>query len=180
MNLHLLLFWTFFKISLFSVGGGYNMIPLMQREVDAHDWLTPTEFLEVLALSEATPGPIAVNLATFSGYRTAGVTGAAVATLGVALPGALLLLVLGPLVSRMRQHRIFQAAMRGVMWVLVALLASTAIRLALALPAAAPWPLVLRWSVLVVWTALFLRGLFSPLTGLLAAIPVGFLFAALA
>ena len=142
MTAHLLLFWVFFKISLFSIGGGYNMIPLMQHEVAANGWLTSERFLDVLAVSEITPGPIAVNLATFAGYQVAGVTGSIAATVGVCLPGALLLLALGGWAIRLRDRPAFRAAMRGLMPALVGLLAATAIRLALALVPAdgAPFP----------------------------------------
>ena len=130
MTLHLLLFWTFFKISLFSVGGGYNMIPLMQHEVAIRGWLSPERFMDVLAVSEMTPGPIAINLATFTGYQIAGLTGSIAATVGVCLPGALLLLALGALFGHWRDRPAFRAAMRGLMPALVGLLAATAIRLA--------------------------------------------------
>ena len=141
MNALLQLFWTFFRISLFSIGGGYNMIPLMQHEVAARGWLTPERFLDVLAVSEITPGPIAVNLATFAGYHVAGLPGSIAATVGVCLPGALLLLALGALALHLRERPAFRAAMRGLMPALVGLLAATAIRLALALvPAGAPHP----------------------------------------
>ena len=141
MSLHLLLFWIFFKISLFSIGGGYNMIPLMQHEVAVHGWLTSERFLDVLAVSEITPGPVAVNLATFAGYQVAGLTGSLAATIGVCLPGALLLLALGAIAIRLRDRPAFRAAMRGLMPALVGLLAATAVRLALALvPAGASFP----------------------------------------
>ena len=141
MSLHLLLFWTFFKISLFSIGGGYNMVPLMQHEAESHGWLPSGRFMDVLAISEITPGPIAVNLATFAGYQVAGLTGSIAATAGVCRPGALLLLALGSLAIRLRETPAFQAAMRGLMPALVGLLAATAIRLALALvPAGASLP----------------------------------------
>ena len=141
MNALLLLFWTFFRISLFSIGGGYNMIPLMQHEVAANGWLTSARFLDVLAVSEITPGPIAVNLATFAGYHVAGVPGSIAATVGVCLPGALFLLALGTLALHLRDRPAFRAAMRGLMPALVGLLAATAIRLALALvPAGASFP----------------------------------------
>ncbi|HAL92308.1 MAG TPA: chromate transporter [Verrucomicrobia bacterium] len=133
MSTHLLLFWTFFKISLFSIGGGYNMIPLMQDEVVANGWLASERFLDVLAVSEITPGPIAVNLATFAGYQVAGLTGSIAATIGVCLPGAILLLALGVIAMHLRDRPAFRAAMRGLMPALVGLLAATAIRLALAL-----------------------------------------------
>lgn len=128
-----LLFWTFFKISLFSIGGGYNMIPLMQHEVAVRGWLTSERFLDILAVSEITPGPVAVNLATFAGYHVAGLGGSIAATVGVCLPGALLLLALGALALHLRERPAFQAAMRGLMPALVGLLAATAIRLALGL-----------------------------------------------
>ena len=143
MSPHLLLFWTFFKISLFSIGGGYNMIPLMQHEVAVHGWLTSGRFLDVLAVSEITPGPIAVNLATFAGYQVAGLSGAIAATVGVCLPGGLLLLALGAIAIRLRDRPAFRAAMRGLMPALVGLLAATAIRLGAALvPAGAAFPSV--------------------------------------
>ena len=133
MSTHLLLFWTFFKISLFSIGGGYNMVPLMQHEVDAHAWLPAGRFMDVLAVSEITPGPIAVNLATFAGYHVAGLTGSIAATVGVCLPGALLLLALGAIAIRLRDRPAFRAAMRGLQPALVGLLTASAIRLGLAL-----------------------------------------------
>ena len=133
MSLHLLLFWTFFKISLFSIGGGYNMVPLMQHEVESQGWLPSGRFMDVLAISEITPGPIAVNLATFTGYQVAGLSGSVVATAGVCLPGAILLLALGSLTIRLRDTPAFRAAMRGLQPAIVGLLIATAIRLGLAL-----------------------------------------------
>lgn len=141
MSTHFLLFWTFFKISLFSIGGGYNMIPLMQNEVAVHGWLTSERFLDVLAVSEITPGPIAVNLATFAGYQVKGLTGSIAATVGVCLPGALILLALGALAIRLRDRPAFRAAMRGLLPALVGLLIATSIRLGLALiPVGASFP----------------------------------------
>ena len=133
MSLHLLLFWTFFKISLFSIGGGYNMVPLMQHEAESLGWLPSGRFMDVLAISEITPGPVAVNLATFAGYQVAGLTGSIAATAGVCLPGALLLLALGSLAIRLRETPAFRAAMRGLMPALVGLLTATFIRLGSAL-----------------------------------------------
>ena len=130
MSPHLLLFWTFFKVSLFSIGGGYNMIPLMQHEVAVHGWLTSERFLDILAVSEITPGPVAVNLATFAGYQVAGLTGSIAATVGVCLPGAILLLALGAFAIRLRENPIFRAAMRGLIPALIGLLSATAIPLA--------------------------------------------------
>lgn len=96
MALLLNLFWSFFKVGLFSFGGGYAMIPLMESEVIArHGWLTASELIDIIAIAETTPGPIAINAATYVGFRMAGIIGSATATLGVVSPSLLLLLALG-------------------------------------------------------------------------------------
>ena len=88
------LFWTFFKIGAFTFGGGYAMIPLVQREVaENHKWLDEEDILSVIAISESTPGPIAINMATFVGYRTAGILGSTFATFGVVLPSFIIILL---------------------------------------------------------------------------------------
>lgn len=120
------LFRVFFTVSLFSLGGGYNMIPLMQREVVARGWAGEAEFMEIVALSEATPGPVAVNMATYAGMRAGGVAGAATATAGVVLPGGLLVLAFGAVLRRWRGQAGYRAAMRGAMAAVAVLLARTA------------------------------------------------------
>ena len=173
----LLLFWTFFKISLFSIGGGYNMIPLMQHEIDAYGWLPPGRFMDVLAVSEITPGPLAVNLATFAGYQVAGLPGSLVATAGVCLPGALILLALGTLAIRLRERPAFRAAMRGLMPALVGLLAATAIRLGLALvPAGATFPAPFSCAVFAAVLGAVLWKRVHPLPLLAGAAAAGILF----
>lgn len=89
------LFLTFLKIGLFAYGGGYAMIPLIQHEmVTSNSWLATSEFLQIITVAEMTPGPIAVNLATFTGYKLAGFPGALVSTTGVILPSFCLVLIL--------------------------------------------------------------------------------------
>ncbi len=122
------LFRVFFTVSVFSLGGGYNMIPLMEREVTGHGWAGEAEFMEIVALSEATPGPVAVNMATYAGMRAGGVPGAAVATAGVAMPGGLLVLAFGGLLRRWRGRPGYRAAMRGAMAAVAVLLLRTAWR----------------------------------------------------
>ena len=86
-----LLFWTFFKIGAFTFGGGYAMIPLIQREVaERRHWLTEQDILDIVAIAESTPGPIAINSATFVGYQVCGTFGAFCATVGVVLPSFVL------------------------------------------------------------------------------------------
>ena len=87
MKALLKLFFTFFKIGLFTFGGGYAMISqIKEAVVDNHKWLSEDELLEIVAISESTPGPIAINMATFVGYKRKGFLGSAFATLGVVLP----------------------------------------------------------------------------------------------
>jgi chromate transporter len=96
---------TFAKVGFFTIGGGYAMIPLIQRELAAHGWLSPAEFVDILGISEMTPGPIAVNSATFVGYNVSGgVGGAALATLGVALPSLTLMMAVSAAFFRYRNH----------------------------------------------------------------------------
>ena len=90
------LLWSFVQIGLFSFGGGYAVLPLIQQQViTQHHWLTVKEFTDVVTISQMTPGPIALNAATFVGMRAAGFPGAVVATVGCALPPALLALIVG-------------------------------------------------------------------------------------
>lgn len=87
MSIFIRLFTTFFKIGAFSFGGGYAMLPLLEEAViKTNSWMTPTEFIDIFAISEMTPGPIAINAATFVGYRVGGFFGALVATLAVVIP----------------------------------------------------------------------------------------------
>ena len=86
------LFWAFFKIGLFTFGGGYAMIPLIQREVvENKKWVTDDEILGIIAIAESTPGPIAINSATFIGYKTCGFFGSLFATIGVVLPSFIII-----------------------------------------------------------------------------------------
>ncbi|MBR6022618.1 MAG: chromate transporter, partial [Kiritimatiellae bacterium] len=154
-----LLFWTFFRISLLSLGGGYNMIPLMQRDIAARGWLTDAQFVELLALSETTPGPLAVNAATLVGYRSAGLPGALAATTGVCLPGTILVLLLGAALLRHRDHPAVRAVLRWMPPVLAGLIAATAFRLARSLLPAATLPDALLFLLAFL---LFLRPRTSP------------------
>ena len=173
------LFWTFFKISLFSIGGGYNMIPLMQHEIIALGWLPADRFMDMLAISEITPGPMSVNLATFSGYHVAGILGSIAATTGVCLPGAILLLVLGSLALRLRERPAFRATMKGLMPALVGLLTATAIRLWMAnLPAGQIWPTPATAIIFVAVLVLTLWKNTHPLPLMLGAGIAGMLFSA--
>ena len=117
------LFKTFFRIGAFTFGGGYAMIPLIQREtVQNHSWITDDDILEIIAIAESTPGPISVNAATFVGYRTAGVPGAASATFGLILPSFLLIYFLSFVLREFSQLAAVQYAFFGIRAGVLALL----------------------------------------------------------
>ena len=111
----LALFWTFFKIGGFTFGGGHAMIPLIQKEtVENKKWITDDDILEIIAIAESTPGPVAINSATFVGYRTAGFWGAVAATMGVVLPSFIIILIIAYLLGSFMEIRAVQYAFAGI------------------------------------------------------------------
>ena len=109
MNKNLDLFLTFMKIGAFTFGGGYAMIPLIQREIcDNKQWLNEDDILEVVAIAESTPGPVAINAATFVGSQTAGTLGAVCATLGVVLPSFLIISLISFVLKAFQESRAVQ------------------------------------------------------------------------
>jgi chromate transporter len=117
------LFITFFKIGLFSFGGGFAMIPLIQREViEKNRWIEEKDFLDMLVLAQSTPGPIAVNTAVFVGYKTAGMLGAIMAALGTVLPSFIVILLLALFFVEVRENRYVDAAFRAMRPAVVALI----------------------------------------------------------
>ena len=117
------LFTTFFKIGLFSFGGGFAMIPLIQREViEKNKWVDDKDFLDMLVLAQSTPGPIAVNTSVFVGYKVRGVAGAIAATLGTVLPSFIIILLLALFFVEVRENRYVDAAFRAMRPAVVALI----------------------------------------------------------
>lgn len=109
------LFLTFLKIGAFTFGGGYAMIPLIQREtVESRKWITDEDMLEIIAIAESTPGPLAINSATFVGSHVAGVPGAACATLGVILPSFVIILIVSTLLDAFQHLKPVQYAFFGI------------------------------------------------------------------
>ena len=119
----LTLFLTFFKIGAFTFGGGYAMIPFIQKEiVEKHGWMTDDDILDIFAIAESTPGPIAINSATFVGWRVAGFFGAALATTGVVLPSFAIILAISYLLRGFGDLPAVQYAFRGIRAGVLALL----------------------------------------------------------
>ena len=121
------LFTMFFKIGLFGFGGGLAMLPLIFQSVQSFGIMTAEEFSDLVALSQVTPGPMAVNAATFVGFSYAGIFGALTATLGVCLPAFVLMMVVYRFVERFNDNRIVQGVMTGIRPVTVALIGTAAI-----------------------------------------------------
>ncbi|MBQ4639920.1 MAG: chromate transporter [Clostridia bacterium] len=111
----LTLFLTFLKIGAFTFGGGYAMIPLIQKEVtENHKWLSDEDILNIVAIAESTPGPIAINSATFVGYMTCGVVGSVLATLGVVLPAFIFIALISLLLQNIMDIQAVQYAFMGI------------------------------------------------------------------
>jgi chromate transporter len=122
------LYLAFCKIGLFSIGGGYVMLPLIQKEIiERQRWLTIHEFVDLLAVAEMTPGPVAINAATFIGFRTGGLLGAGLATAGVVTPSVIIMLLAAAFLRRYYEHRVVRAAFRGLRPAVIALIISAAL-----------------------------------------------------
>ena len=128
--IYLELFWSFFQIGLFSIGGGYAAMPLIQDQVvDIHPWLTMTGFADIMAIAEMTPGPIALNAATFVGIQVAGLPGALIATIGCIFPSCVIVMTLAYVYYRFRGLSIVQGVLAGLRPAVIAMIASAGISL---------------------------------------------------
>lgn len=109
------LFWTFFKIGLFTFGGGYAMIAVIQREiVERKKWIAQEDFLDIIAIAESTPGPLAINSATYLGYKKCGVLGSTFATLGVVLPSFIIIFAISFFFDAFLSLQYVRYAFRGI------------------------------------------------------------------
>ncbi len=124
------LFWTFCKIGALTFGGGYAMLPLIQREiVENKKWSTEREILDYYAVGQCTPGVIAVNTATFIGFKLKGIIGGIVATLGVVFPSLIIILIIASFLQSFADLSIVQSAFAGIRVAVVALIITTVIKL---------------------------------------------------
>lgn len=125
--IYLLLFFEFFKIGLFTFGGGFAMIPLVEEVVLQHNWLSESAFYNFIGVCESTPGPIAVNMATYVGSMQGGLLGSIVATLGVVLPSFIIILIVASVLKKITDNKYFKAFIKGVKPVVVALILSVGV-----------------------------------------------------
>lgn len=123
--IYLKLFWAFFRIGLFSIGGGYAALPLIQNQVvNNYGWLNMKEFTDIITISQMTPGPISINSATFVGIRIGGVVGAIVATLGCILPSCIIVILLAVLYGKYKNIKYVQGILDGLRPAVVGMIAS--------------------------------------------------------
>ncbi len=128
MMIYLELLWSFMKIGLFSFGGGYASVPLIQSQVvDLYHWMDMTEFVDIITISQMTPGPVAINCATFVGIRVGGIPGALVATFGCVLPSCIIVLTLAFIYQKYRNVPVIQGILGGLRPAIVALIASAGV-----------------------------------------------------
>ena len=126
--IYLQLLWSFFQIGLFSIGGGYAAMPLIQHQVvELHPWLTMTQFADIMTIAEMTPGPIAINSATFVGIQVAGIPGAVIATVGCVIPSCIIVMTLAYVYFRVRNLTMVQGVLGGLRPAVVSMIASAGI-----------------------------------------------------
>ena len=122
--IYLELFWTFFKIGAFTFGGGYAMLPLIQAAVAEHGWIDSAALVNFIAISESTPGPFAVNMATYVGSQMGGILGAACATLGVAAPSLIVILIVAKCYEKFKASKVVSGCMSGLKPAVIGLIAT--------------------------------------------------------
>jgi len=108
------LFLIFFKVGLFTIGGGLAAIPLIQEEVVVRGWLTTAEFANMIAISQSTPGPIGVNVATFVGYSQFGPLGSIIATLGIVAPSVIIIIIVSKFLNKFRKNKYVEGVFVGI------------------------------------------------------------------
>jgi chromate transporter len=129
MKKYLEMFISFFKIGAFTIGGGYAMVPLIEAEVvDKKNWIKKEEFLDMLAIAQSSPGPIAINTAVFVGYKTGGALGVLATTLGSILPSFIIILVIASFFTEIKDNLIVERMFKGIRPAVVALIAAPVIR----------------------------------------------------
>ena len=136
------LFITFFKVGLFTFGGGYAMLPMIQEEVISHGWMELEDLVDFVAVSESTPGPFAVNIATFVGFRTGNVIGALAATLGVVLPSFIIILIVARFVTKFKDSFVVKGCLSGLKPAVIGLIGSAILTMVVSTVG----PLITGWS----------------------------------
>ena len=158
------LFFNFFKTGLFAVGGGLATVPFLEAMGESTGWFTNEQLTTMIAVSESTPGPIGVNMATYVGFETAGLPGAVAATLGLVTPSVIIILIVAGFLNRFRQSRAVQAVFAGLRPASTALIVVAGLSVAMSIFVAVGVPeegelghtFSLRWDLMALSAAIFL------------------------
>ena len=147
----LLMCWEFFKAGLLSVGGGLATLPFLYSMADRYDWFTRNQLSDMIAVSESTPGPMGVNMATYAGYTTAGIPGAILATFSLVLPSILVILLVARFLEKFQTSRTVQDVLGGLRPASVGLIAAAGygiLTIALSIDLSGVWTELLSWKAL--------------------------------
>ncbi|WP_212692427.1 chromate transporter [Vallitalea guaymasensis] len=125
------LFYEFFKIGLFTYGGGLAMLPLLQEKATAYGWLTKEQFTDMIAISQSTPGAIAINMATFVGYDQAGFLGSLISSIGVILPGFIIIIIVAKFLKHFNEKPVVKAIFVGLRATVIGLILTAVINVAM-------------------------------------------------
>lgn len=128
--IYLRLYWEFFKIGLFSVGGGLATLPFLQQLINKYQWITQEELLDMLAISESTPGPIGINMATFVGYKTVGGLGGILATVGIVTPSIIIIIIIAHYFAKFNEKDIVKSGFHGIRPAVAGLIGAAAFEVA--------------------------------------------------
>jgi len=120
--IYLLLFWEFFKIGLFAIGGGLVTVPFLFDLSETYQWFTSQELTDMIAIAQSTPGPVGINMATFAGFKTAGIGGALLATLGEILPSMIVIYVIAGMLARWRENKYVNQVLASIRPAVLALI----------------------------------------------------------
>ncbi len=175
------LFFEFAKVGLFAVGGGLATIPFLYNMADATGWFAETDLTTMIAVSESTPGPMGVNMATYVGFQVAGLPGAVVATLGLIAPSIVVIVIIAGFLQRFRQSKTVDAVFSGLRPASTALIAAAGLAVALAVfllaGGAEEHAVTVHWPALALAAAVFICMRYTPLKKLH---PIAFIAAAAA
>ena len=164
--IYLKLFYEFFKTGLFAVGGGLATLPFLSDMADRTGWFTQAQLADMLAVSESTPGPVGVNMATYVGFETSGVLGAVVATLGLVTPSVIVILIVASFLKAFRSNRFVDAAFYGLRPASTAMVASAGIGVVLLslVDTGASGLALFRWKELVLAAVILVLTRWVPVT----------------
>lgn len=166
-----LLFYEFFKIGLFAIGGGLVTIPFLFDLAEVYPWFDAKDLADMIAISESTPGPLGVNMATFAGFKTAGVLGSFCATFGLVLPSVVIIILLSNLLKKFRDHPIVCSVLYGIRPAVIALILFAGIEIAKL--AIVDWKTVGLFAMFAVAIHFYKR---SPIFYIIISAVVGILF----